>query len=170
MFVLACIRFVASASLLTMSLSIASVNTMLRQDYDAHIGTERVKVYTAQGTQIGIPTIGANEDRLTFPRKLLVEDVLQFQPWARFATLEELDETPAGFVQQWWRPIEFAPKTLVHCDGSVAHPDQRIGCKGCHVTAMPHCYQVPPFEVPKCATLEDINTPPTPTTPPPPSP
>ena len=153
-----------------MSLSVAAVHTMLRQDYDARVGSERVKVYTAEGIQIGIPTIGANDERLTFPRSLLVEDVLQFHPWVRFATLEELDETPAGFVQQWWRPFKFAPKTLVHCDGSVAHPEHRIGSKGFHLTALPHCYKPPPVQVRWCAAVDDIDTPPTPTTPPPPSP
>ena len=107
-------NFDASASLLTMALSIASVNTMLRQDYEAHIGTERVKVYTSQGTQIGIPTIGANENKLTFPRKLLVEDVLQFQPWARFATLDELDETPPGASLQGFALVNQTTQTNHH--------------------------------------------------------
>ena len=143
---------------------------MLQQDYDARVGSQRVKVYAPGGIQIGIPSIGTGDERLTFPRRLLVEDVLQFKPWVRFATVEELDETPAGFAQQWWRPFKFTPKASLHCDGSVAHPEHRIGCKGCHVTALQQCYEAPPFEVPRCADLDDIDTPPTFDTPPPPSP
>ena len=149
-----------------MPLSSTPLHTMLRHDYDEPVGTQQVTVYTAGGEQIGIPIIGADGERLTFPGRLLVEDVLQFRPWSRFATEEELDDTPAGFIQLWWRPFKFTPKTLIHCDGSVARPEHPIGCKGCHVIALPQCYEPPPFEVPRCPNLDDIDTQPTPTTPP----
>jgi len=154
-----------------MALSTDSLHTMLLQDIAAQVVSWRVTVTTPEGTQIGIASVGEGDNKLTFPAKLLVADVLGFETWARFATPDELNATPTGFVQQWWRPLQYVTKTLIHCDGSIAHPEHRIGCKGSCVTALPHSkYEAPAVETPKCAVLDNIDTPPTPTTPPPPSP
>ncbi len=56
----------------------------------------RVKVYTMDGTQIGLPGVGEGDNRLTFPRRFLVGDALRARDWIRFATPEERAATQQG--------------------------------------------------------------------------
>ena len=69
----------------------------------------RVKVFTIDGAQIGVPDVGEKNtpNILTFPRCFGVGDALRCRPWIRFATDEELAATPSGFVPQWWRELDF---------------------------------------------------------------
>ena len=91
----------------------------------------RVTVYTPGGLQIGIPGVGEGDERLTFPQRYLVGDALKTGQWIQKATPEEIEETPAGFSIQWWRPFDaFTPLSIIHEGGSVALPDDCIGSRG----------------------------------------
>ena len=126
-------------------------------------GASRVKVYAIKGIQIGIPGVEEKGgEKLTFPRRWRVDDALLCKQWLRFATPDELAETPAGFAQQWWRPLEFQPKTLINVDGSVAHMEQLMGAVGDSLTALEQTQSYPEIQEPMCADVDDISTPPTP--------
>ena len=125
----------------------------------------RVKIYTVAGVQVGVSGVGEKDRRLTFPVYLTVADVLGMSHWIRFATGEELSETPVGFTlsqQQWWRELEFRPKSLVHANGAIAHPEDLLGLYGTYLTALYTGLGGPELEANPCADVSAINTPPTP--------
>ena len=124
----------------------------------------RVKVFTIDGIQIGVPGVGEKntENCLTFPRYFRVGEALQCTPWIRFATDEELAATPSGFVPQWWRELNFQPSSLVDQDGCVSQPDDPMGLVGNTLTAVCQSSILAPVEEKACADVSDISTPPAP--------
>ena len=68
----------------------------------------RVKVYTVNGVQIGLPGVGEGVHRLTFPAGYVIKEAMDAPTWIRFATDKEIaEETPAGYHAPWWREIDF---------------------------------------------------------------
>ena len=51
---------------------------------------QRVRVFTMEGTQIGLDNMGEGEQKLTFLGDFLVGQALQSNNWVRFATADEL--------------------------------------------------------------------------------
>ena len=122
----------------------------------------RVKVFTLEGVQIGLPGVGEGVNRLTFPAGYVIKQALDAPIWIRFATSGEMAETPAGFHAQWWREIDFKPKAFCHCDGTPAFETQRIGLRGDTITALAQvAEQLLVQEIP-CLDVSGIATPPTP--------
>ena len=123
----------------------------------------RVRVFTMDGVQIGIPGVGENKHVLSFPRRFLVRDALNCTTWIRFATDEETSQTPSGFVPRWYRDFDcFIPKYLIHCNGKIACPDDPMGLIGQTLTAIATKASDLPFEERDCADVSSISTPPTP--------
>ena len=96
----------------------------------------RVKVFTLEGVQIGLPGVGEGVNRLTFPAGYVIKQALDAPIWIRFATTEEIAQTPAGFHAQWWQELDFKPKAFCHCDGTLAFENQPIGLRGDTITAL----------------------------------
>ena len=151
------------------TISASSLAQQEKQRRDTwHDRVSRVKVYTTGGTQIGLPGVGENANRLTFPRNWLVKDALQetFATWIRFSTHEELSESP----EQWWQVSEVQPQFLAHCDGCRAWPEHEMGLVGLTMTAstQPTINEgiTNTVDEEKYAGDEDIDNIPTPPTPP----
>ena len=121
----------------------------------------RVVVRTPSGMQIGLPGVGENENKLTFPRRYLVGDALKAQ-WIRFASESDTLELPVGFQRTWWAISEVQPKSLVHCDGSIAGLDQPMGLIGNYMLAVAQSYEKLEVEEIPCADVDSVDTPPTP--------
>ena len=96
----------------------------------------RVKVFTLKGVQIGLLGVGEGENRLTFPAGYVIKQALEAPIWIRFATTEEIAQTPAGFLEQWWQELEFRPQAFCHCDGTPALENQPIGLRGDTITCV----------------------------------
>ena len=96
----------------------------------------RVKVFTSKGIQIGLLGVGEGENRLTFPAGYVIKQALEAPIWIRFATTEEIAQTPAGFLEQWWQELEFRPQAFCHCDGTPALENQPIGLRGDTITCV----------------------------------
>ena len=96
----------------------------------------RVKVFTLKGIQIGLLGVGEGENRLTFPAGYVIKQALEAPIWIRFATTEEIAQTPAGFLEQWWQELEFRPQAFCHCDGTPALENQPIGLRGDTITCV----------------------------------
>ena len=123
----------------------------------------RVKVFTMEGVQIGLPGVGEGVNRLTFPAGYVIKEAMDEPIWIRFATPEEIaQQTPAGFHAQWWREIDFKPKAFCHCDGTPAFENQPIGLRGDTITALAQAAKQPLVEELPCIDVSSIPTPPTP--------
>ena len=122
----------------------------------------RVKVYTVNGVQIGLPGVGEGVHRLTFPAGYVIKDAMNAPTWIRFATDKETaEETAAGSDAKWWRLIEnFKPRTFLYCDGTAAFENQPIGLRGDTVQVLAQEMMYP--EPKPCIDVSGIETPPTP--------
>ena len=137
---------------------------------------ERIRIYTFGGTQIGLAGVGQGEEALTFPAHWDVKDCLDAPSlhWIRFATPEEKQETPAGFIPQWWRHLEeeHVPRRLVYSNHTYAEPGMPLGMYGTVVHAVARVVNdeldeldeldESKWEEKPLMSLEDIGTPPTP--------
>ena len=99
--------------------------------------THRVRVYTMNGTQIGLIGVGEGKNKLTFPAHYLVKKALKCKDWIREATANELEQDAT-----WWRFLDFQPKALIHKEGSVAFELQPMGLLGSQMQALE---QTPPL-------------------------
>ena len=119
----------------------------------------RVKVFTMEGVQIGLPGVGEGVNRLTFPAGYLIKEAMDAPIWIRFATTEEIaQQTPAGFLAQWWRERDFKPKAFCHCDGTPAFENQPIGLRGDTITALAQAYEQKFEEELPCIDVSGIET------------
>ena len=118
----------------------------------------RVKVYTVNGVQIGLPGVGEGVHRLTFPAGYVIKDAMNAPTWIRFATDKEIaEETPAGFQPRWWRELDFTPRAFVYSDGTTAFENQPIGLRGDTVQALAQEMMYP--EPKPCIDVSGIETP-----------
>lgn len=115
--------------------------------------TTRVKVYDLSGTQIGLPGMGEDKQRLTFPAKFRVQAALSSGPWVQFATAEE--EKVMG---NWWAIAKTQPASIIFASGDIASSDLPIGFETGQVTALSQAAQVNLFEQPS-GSLDDVQTP-----------
>ena len=123
----------------------------------------RVKVYTVNGVQIGLPGVGEGVHRLTFPAGYVIKDAMTGTTWIRFATDKEIaEETPAGFQPRWWRELDFTPRAFVYSDGTTAFENQPIGLRGDTVTALAQAVGNVLVKESPCIDVSGIETPPTP--------
>ena len=131
------------------------------QSFTARRVRDRVKVFTLKGVQIGLPGVGEGVNRLTFPEGYVIKEALDAPIWIRYATTEEIAQTPVGVHVQWWRELDFTPKAFCHCDGTPAFENQPIGLCGDTITALAQAAEQPVQEIP-CLDVSGIATPPTP--------
>ena len=125
--------------------------------------TYRVKVFTMEGVQIGLPGVGEGANRLTFPAGYVIKQALDAPIWIRFATTEEIAQTPAGFHSRWWQELDVKPMAFCHCDGTPAFEFQPIGLRGDTITAIAQAPDQTWVEEKPCLDVSGIATPPTPT-------
>ena len=156
----------AQASLLKMPCS-SLLRTMVQQGQgvcsQSFAASYRVKVFTMEGVQIGLPGVGEGVNRLTFPAGYVIKEAMDAPTWIRFATPEEIvQQTPVGFHPQWWREIDFKPKAFCHCNGTPAFENQPIGLYGDIITALAQAAKQPLVEELPCIDVSSIPTPPTP--------
>ena len=156
----------AQATLLKMLCS-SLLRTMVQQGQgvcsQSFAASYRVKVFTMEGVQIGLPGVGEGVNRLTFPAGYVIKEAMNAPIWIRFATPGEMaQETPAGFHAQWWREIDFKPKAFCHCNGTPAFENQPIGLYGDTITALAQAAKQPLVEELPCIDVSGIATPPTP--------
>ena len=139
----------------------ASTSQGLR--YLSRSARSRVKVYTLEGVQIGLPGVGEGVNRLTFPAGYVIKDAMDAPIWIRFATEKEIEEeTPAGFNARWWREIDFKPRAFCYCDGTLAFENQPIGLCGPTITALAQTVEPELVQEIPCIDVSGIETPPTP--------
>ena len=94
---------------------------------------KRIRVRTSSGMQIGLPGVGENENKLTFPRRYLVGDALKAQ-WIRFASESDTLELPVGFQRTWWAISEVQPKSLVQAPRlGLQTPVSSVSSVGCSI-------------------------------------
>ena len=123
----------------------------------------RVKVFTMEGVQIGLPGVGEGVNRLTFPAGFVIKEAMDAPVWIRFATQQEIEqETPAGFHGRWWREIDFIPRAFCYCDGTLAFENQPIGLRGDTITALAQAPEPVLVKELPCIDVSGIDTPPTP--------
>ena len=123
----------------------------------------RVKVYTLEGVQIGLPGVGEGVNRLTLPAGYVIKEAMEAPLWIRFATEKEIEEeTPAGFNARWWREINFKPRAFCYCDGMLAFENQPIGLCGPTITALAQTVEPELVQEIPCIDVSGIETPPTP--------
>ena len=121
--------------------------------------TTRVIARTLGGVQCCLAGVGEGKDRLTFPARFLVGYALnQHVQWIRFATDDELQQN-----EQYWRPLEFQPRCIIHKHGSVANNGEPIGMFGEEVQVLEQAPVLKFYDKP----LIDVMEVPTPPTPPP---
>ena len=126
-------------------------------------GDSRVRVYTAAGTLIGLPGVGENANRLTFPCRYLVGDALRDKVWIRSATDDEqAADLMLSCDSKWWRVSELQPRTLIHANGLIAFCDEPMGLLGSTMTAFDSLSEVTDVEEVLPADVDGIRTPPTP--------
>ena len=82
----------------------------------------RVIVWTVAGTQIGIAGVGEEDDRLTFPRRLLAGNTLNTECWHRFASPDEMRQDG-----KWYRIYEHPVRALCYANGEIAGADEPMG-------------------------------------------
>ena len=118
----------------------------------------RVRAFTINGVQCGIPGVGQGAERLTFPRRYEVADALATEIWIRFATQAELAEDST-----WYRRLEFRPGSIVHSNNIAAVPEDMIGLISTQVTVVAQEHRiVPPVAKATNVDLATVSTPPTP--------
>ena len=104
-----------------------------RRDYLLHAsrGKERVRAFTVDGVQCGLSGLGEGENRLSFPAHFDVGSALSTDMWVRFANEDEL-KTDAT----WWRSLGFTPKAALHCNSTIADPNDPMGMHGSTITVL----------------------------------
>ena len=126
------------------------------------VASDRVKVFTLEGVQIGLPGVGEGVNRLTFPAGYVIKQALDAPIWIRFATIDEIAQTPAGCQAQWWRELDMKPKAFCYCNGTPAFENQPIGLRGDTITALAQAAEQPLVQAKPCLDVSGIATPPTP--------
>ena len=102
---------------------------------------------------------GRRQRPIDFPVCFLVGYALnQHVQWIRFATDDELQQN-----EQYWRPLEFQPRCIIHKHGSVANNGEPIGMFGEEVQVLEQAPVLKFYDKP----LIDVMEVPTPPTPPP---
>ena len=127
----------------------------------------RIRIYTMNGTQIGLVDVGQGEEALTFPAHWDVQELLDNPHWIRFSTPEEKQQTPAGFTPPWWHVLEkkLIPRRFIYSNGTVAERGMPLGMYSTVVQGQAggefedHEVKV---EAKPLMSLDDIGTPPTP--------
>ena len=127
----------------------------------------RVRVYTASGTQIGLPGIGKSLVDLTFPgnwpirRALFLQGDQYHTDWIRFATEKEQEEEKNNPNAKWWRMSELQPKAFLDAGGCVSALDDSMDQRGFILTAIATT-PVMQWEKREKAYVDHIPTPTTP--------
>ena len=134
----------------------------------------RVRVYTASGTQIGLPGIGKSLVDLTFPGNWRIRQALFSQhdqyhtEWIRFATEKEEEEEKNNPNAKWWRMSELQPKAFLDAGGCAAALDDSMDQRGLILIAIACIVAAPvmQWEEREKAYVDHIPAPTTPETPP----
>ena len=88
----------------------------------------RVRAYNIHGERLGVAGVGEGDQRLTFPSRLRVEQVLGFDHWIKAA--------PPG-AEKWYELLgTWRPRVVVFQNGCIANPEDPIGMKGDTVTVL----------------------------------
>ena len=161
------LSFFSSKCNLFRMLSVGLLETMVQQGEGvcsrSFCATYRVRVYTMEGVQIGLPGVGEGMNRLTFPAGYVIKEAMDAAVWIRFATDKEIaEETPAGFQPRWWRELDFTPRAFVYSDGTTAFENQPIGLRGDTVHVLAQAVKQLPIKELPCIDVSGIETPPTP--------
>ena len=91
----------------------------------------RVKEYNQNGDQVGVAGVGKGAQRLSFPFKLTVGQILGFQHWIK--------EASAG-APKWHELLgDWNPTRIVFINGSVAFPEDPVGMCGDTVWVIQSC-------------------------------
>ena len=98
----------------------------------------RVKVYTLEGVQIGLPGVGEGANRLTLPAGYVIKEAMEAPLWVRFATEKEIEEETLAFE------------------------NQPIGLCGPTITALAQTVEPELVQEIPCIDVSGIETPPTP--------
>ena len=120
----------------------------------------RVRAYTTNGVQCGLPGLGEGEERLTFPSHWTSQMMLNSGDWVRFATEAEMSDGSKD-CEKWWRPLGRTVRTIVHSGaGGIVLPDDPVGMYGTTVTVLEQePMDIPATKVPTPPNLDDIPTP-----------
>ena len=114
----------------------------------------RIWAYNVNGERIGVAGVGEGDQRLTFPAKLRVEQVLGFHHWIKASQ-------PGA--EKWYVVMgDWRPKAIVFEDGRLAAPDDPIGMGGSYVTIIATEVAVAAGEDREMPSLAGVRTPPTP--------
>ena len=74
------------------------LGTMVQQGHgvcsQSFAASYRVKVFTLEGVQIGLPGVGEGVNRLTFPAGYVIKQAMDAPIWIRFATTDEIAHHP----------------------------------------------------------------------------
>ena len=88
----------------------------------------RVKAYNIHGERLGVAGVGKGHQRLTFPSRLKVEQVLGFDHWIK--------EAPPD-AEKWYESLgAWRPRVVVFANGRIANPEDPIGMAGDTVTVL----------------------------------
>ena len=116
----------------------------------------RVACLTMDGVPCVLPGLQRFPGDMTMPSRFDIGAAIG-QTWIRTATATELSEDPA-----WWRQLAFIPRSIVHCNGFLATPEDTFGMHGVTVTILQQSPVIIITEV-ECDDVEYVSTPPTPT-------
>ena len=113
-----------------------------------------IRAYNVNGERIGVAGVGEGDQRLTFPAKLRVEQVLGFHQWIKASQ-------PGA--EKWYVVMgDWRPKAIVFEDGRLAAPDDPIGMGGRTVTVIDTEVTREAGEDRETPSLAGVRTPPTP--------
>ena len=114
----------------------------------------RVRAYNIHGERLGVAGVGEGDQRLTFPSRLKVEQVLGFDHWIKAA--------PPG-AEKWYELLgTWRPRLVVFKNGCIGNPEDPIGMKGDTVTVLDTHVTQEVDETRGAQDLTEIQTPRTP--------
>ena len=116
----------------------------------------RVVARTLAGTSCILPGLNRFDGDMTMTARFPIEDMLGGRAWIRLATEEETRESG-----NWWHPLQFVPRSIIHSNGIVAGYGDTLGMYGVEVTVLQQAREEE-FTTVDEMDWEDVSTPPTP--------